>query len=78
MPTIDVIDGVKINIYNGDHPPPHIHAIYNEHEALITIEKSEIYAGDLPERQLKKALNWLEANSKAAMIVFNELNPTLK
>jgi hypothetical protein len=32
MPTIDNFNGIKINVYNGDHRPPHIHAIYNEFE----------------------------------------------
>ena len=78
MPTVDVIDGIKINIYNGDHRPPHIHAVYNEYEALIKIENGEVYAGDMPEKQLKKALSWLEGNSEWALSVFYELNPIFK
>lgn len=78
MPTLEIIDGIKINIYNGDHRPPHIHAIYNEFEVLIIIEGSQIYAGDLPDRQLKKAFDWLAGNAEWALIVFYELNPSLK
>ena len=55
MPTVDNFNGIKINIYNGDHRPPHIHAVYNEHEVLIVIETSEIYVGSLPNKQLKKS-----------------------
>jgi len=57
MPTIDKINGIKINVYNGEHRPPHIHAVYKEFEILIVIESSEIYAGDLPNRQLKKVFD---------------------
>jgi hypothetical protein len=57
MPTFDKVDGVKINVNNGDHRPPHIHAIYNEYEVLIIIETGEIYAGDLPNKQLKKVFD---------------------
>ncbi|GAB5466227.1 MAG: hypothetical protein Kapaf2KO_16630 [Candidatus Kapaibacteriales bacterium] len=78
MPTVDRIDGVKINIYNGEHRPPHIHAIYNEHEALLTIETLEIYAGSLPPKQMKKSLDWLKENQDWALTVFFELNPELK
>jgi hypothetical protein len=78
MPTIEIIDGVKINIYNGDHQPPHIHAIYNEYETLITIEKCEVFAGDMPAKQLKKVVKWLESNSEWALSVFYELNSSLK
>jgi hypothetical protein len=38
MPTIVRFNGIKINMYNGDHKPPHIHAGYNEFEVLATIE----------------------------------------
>lgn len=38
MPTVEIVNGIKISIYNGDHRPPHIHAKYNEYEILIEIE----------------------------------------
>ncbi|MCX6233152.1 MAG: DUF4160 domain-containing protein [Bacteroidetes bacterium] len=78
MPTIEIIDGIKINIYNGDHKPPHIHAVYNEFEVLIVIESNEIFAGNLPGKQLKKVFDWLTGNSYWALTVFYELNPSLK
>ncbi|RKY53805.1 MAG: DUF4160 domain-containing protein [Candidatus Neomarinimicrobiota bacterium] len=77
MPTIDTINGVKINIYNGEHRPPHIHAVYNEFQVLIIIENNEIYAGDLPNKQLKKAFDWLAGNSDWALEIFYQLNPEL-
>lgn len=46
MPTIDSFNGIKINVYNGEHRPPHIHASYNEFEVLIVIETKDIYAGE--------------------------------
>lgn len=78
MPNVDNINGIKINIYNGDHRPPHIHAIYNEYEVLLIIETGDIYAGDLPTKQLKLAIDWLAGNSEWALEVFYELNPQLK
>jgi hypothetical protein len=61
MPTIDLIDGIKICIYCGEHRPPHFHALYNEYEVVLEIETCEIYAG----------------NSEWALEVFYELNPEL-
>jgi len=78
MPTIDRFNGIKINMYNGDHRPPHIHAVYNEFEVLITVEACEIYAGELPAKQLKLVFNWLSGNSEWAVDLFYELNPELK
>ncbi len=65
-------------MYNGDHRPPHIHAKYNEFEILIVIETGQIYAGDMPGKQLKQAFDWLSGNEDWALEVFYELNPDLK
>lgn len=78
MPAIDHFNGIKINIFNGDHRPPHIHAVYNEYEVLIVIETNEIYAGKLPGKQLKQVFDWLSENSGWAMDVFFQLNPNLR
>ena len=77
MPTIDALDGIKFCIYNGEHRPPHFHAIYNEFEVVIEIENSNIYAGDLPNKQLKIVFDWLAGNANWAMEVFYELNQEL-
>ena len=78
MPVVELINGIKILIYNGDHRPPHIHARYNEYEILIIIETQDIYAGEMPSKQLKSIYDWLTGNSDYAMSVFYELNPGLK
>lgn len=78
MPTIDSFNGIKINVYNGEHRPPHIHASYNEFEILIVIETKDIYAGEFPNKQLRIVFNWLSANSDWALNVFYELNPNLQ
>ncbi len=75
---IDSYNGIKIHVYNGEHRPPHIHANYNEYEALVDIEKGVIYAGDLPTRQLKQVFDWLSGNSEWASEVFYELDPELQ
>mgnify|MGYP003956262447 FL=1 len=42
----------------GEHNPPHFHALYAEHEALIDIQTLEIIRGDLPRRALAMVLEW--------------------
>jgi hypothetical protein len=78
MPVIDRFNGIQIHVYNGEHPPPHIHADYNEFEVLVEIISGEIYAGDLPIRQLKLVFDWLSGNADWALEVFYQLNPGLK
>ena len=47
-------------MYYDDHPPPHFHAIYGEHEAKIAIETMEVIEGKLPRRALGLVLDWAE------------------
>ena len=54
MPLFELIDGIKINVYSNDHLPPHIHAIYNEYEAVISIIGKEIIRGLLPLPNLER------------------------
>lgn len=77
MPNFDLFDGIKINIYNGDHLPPHIPVLYGDDEGLLLIASAEIYTGWLPAKQLKKARDWLANNKANAMQSFKILNPHL-
>ena len=52
MPTLSIFFGIVIRMYYDDHPPPHFHAIYGEHEAKIGIETLELIEGKLPRRAL--------------------------
>ena len=78
MPTIDKINDVKINIYNGDHKPPHIHAYHEGQEIILEIENDNIYAGDISDDKLKSVFDWLIGNTDWALEVFNVLNPELQ
>ena len=43
-----------------EHNPPHIHAIYQEVEAVFAISSGEIMAGELPSRQSRLVQAWIE------------------
>ena len=43
-----------------DHPPPHFHAIYGKHEALIEIWTGDIIAGSLPLGARSLVKQWVE------------------
>ena len=58
MPTIAIIDGVRVLIYFNDHAPPHFHAMLAEHEAQISIRTLTLTKGSLPAAQLRKVLAW--------------------
>jgi hypothetical protein len=77
MPTIKIIDSIKIDIYSREHPPPHFHAIYAEHEELIESESLKTYIGKIPVTQRKKVTDWARRNKDYLMDVFEQLNPRL-
>lgn len=47
MPEVSRFFGIVIRMFYNDHAPPHFHAEYGEHEALVEIEL-HVYAGRLP------------------------------
>ena len=45
-------------MYWKDHGPPHFHALYAEHEALIDIQELRVLRGSLPRRAMALVLEW--------------------
>ncbi len=64
--------------YSGEHLPPHVHVFYNGKEVLIDLIKLTVYAGVLPPKQLKKAIQLVEEHQEDLMFLFLELNTHLK
>lgn len=71
MPEIARFYGIVIKVFFGDHPPPHFHAIYGEHNALISIELLEIIEGDLPSRAEKLVLEWASLYQQDLLQMWN-------
>lgn len=53
VPTVAIIDGVRIDFYFDEHPPPHFHARYAEFIAQVDIGTLEVIKGSLPTPQLR-------------------------
>ncbi len=58
MPQISFFLGIIIRMYFDDHNPPHFHASYAEHQAIIDIKKMELWSGYLPPRVLGLVIEW--------------------
>jgi hypothetical protein len=54
MPELSRFYGIVVRMYFDDHLPPHFHAHYGEHSALINIQTMAVFAGQLPPRALGK------------------------
>jgi len=58
MPTIAIVDGVKIQMFYNDHTPPHFHAILGGDEVLVAIRGLDVIRGSLPLPRLRRVLAW--------------------
>lgn len=58
MPEISRFYGIAIFIYFREHDPPHFHAVYGEHEAVIDISTLGVRAGSLPARSMGLVVEW--------------------
>lgn len=64
MPTISEFFGILILMYYNDHAPPHFHARYAEHEALIRIDPLGILQGHLPPKALSLVMEWAALSAR--------------
>ncbi len=62
VPTIIIIDGVKIMIFADDHNPPHFHARFGEHVAQVRIADLAVIGGSLPKAKMRAVLGWASMN----------------
>ena len=62
MPTLSMFFGIIIRMYYGpkEHGPAHIHAVYNDFEAVFDISNGEMTKGELPAKQTKLVQAWIE------------------
>jgi hypothetical protein len=58
MPTISVFYGIVIQMFWREHGPPHFHALYAEHEAVIDLRDFRVMRGSLPRRAMALVLEW--------------------
>lgn len=73
MPTIAIVDGVRITIYLNDHLPPHLHATYAGTDAQISIATGALLHGSLPRGKLRSVQSWLSAHREQVAFVWTEV-----
>ena len=59
MPTVRRFNRCRIEMYFGDHPPPHFHVITRSDEAAVfLIETLARWAGEADPRDTEETLAW--------------------
>ena len=72
MPVISRFYGIIIRMYfnQAEHNPPHIHAIYGDDTAEITIQDGKILEGHLPPKALSMVREWIDLHKTDLMTIW--------
>ncbi|MSR64435.1 MAG: DUF4160 domain-containing protein [Verrucomicrobiae bacterium] len=63
MAVISMFYGIIVSLYfldHGKHKRPHLHARYQEHEAVLSIPEGKVLDGSLPANKMKLVQAWME------------------
>lgn len=82
MPVLSRFYGIIIRMYflQKEHNPPHIHAIYGDDVAAITISDGRVIEGALPNKALEMVKEWISLNKDELLTMwetqeFKQLSP---
>ncbi|MGV3602348.1 MAG: DUF4160 domain-containing protein [Dyadobacter fermentans] len=78
MPEISRFFGIIIRMFFDDHNPPHFHAEFQEHRAIIEIQGARLLDGYLPPKQLKQVQVWALLHQRELMENFVNLGQEIK
>ena len=68
MPTVAELSRCKIQVYPGDHAPPHFKIFGPGTNANVAIETLEVLAGTADRRALREALDWASRPQNRALL----------
>jgi Domain of unknown function (DUF4160) len=73
---VESVDGLRIEIYHSEHPPPHFHVKANGINAAFTILDCKLIKGEISGRE-KMLVEWWYERSKSKLIKFwNDSRPS--
>lgn len=74
MPEISRFYGIVVQMYFGDHLPPHFHARYAGQKAKIEIDALAVIEGKLPARALGLVIEWAALHQDELREAFNRIS----
>jgi hypothetical protein len=72
MPEISRFYGIVIKMFFDDHPPPHFHAQYSGHQAVIGISTLAVISGRLPARALGLVAEWASLHQEELLLLWRK------
>ncbi len=70
MPVVSMFYGIVVSMYFRDdkqHHSPHVHAKYQNHEAVVAIRGGKVLKGRLPPAKMRLLLAWIEIHRDELM-----------
>jgi hypothetical protein len=61
------VEGVKIQFFPQEHPPPHFHVAFAEYRAQIGIRPLRLLKGALPPAKLAAVVSWAESREQVLL-----------
>ncbi len=73
---VDRLNGIKIEIYSNEHPPPHFHIIANGLKASLRIDNGEILENSgFTGKQIRTVQIWFLKSKDKLIEVWNKTRP---
>lgn len=75
MPILKRFADVRVLMYFGDHPPPHVHVkLRDGREGTVELDGLEI-KGRIVQREIREALAWISSNRAFLLDQWRRYNP---
>lgn len=74
MPTIVVIEGLKLQVFADDHFPKHFHIIGPDFEVVVAMSDLSILKGRRYHREIREAMEWARLNHDVLLKEWARLN----
>lgn len=74
MPTLVVLGNVKIQMFAGDHNPPHFHVVTPDGEVIVELRTLLVLRGAVRSRELTIAMAWAKNNLELLKDEWHRLN----
>lgn len=74
MPTIIVINGLRLCIYGDDHAPPHFHLLGPNGHFLVDLRSFSILEGGRLPQSYRAVMDWAKAHQDDLLTKWSDLN----
>lgn len=72
---VSSVEGLKIEIYFNEHPPPHFHVKSSDINAAFTIKDFKLLEGDIKGREYRIIKWWYERSRLKLINFWNDKRP---